>query len=77
MINIKVKDHEPFEKAFKRFTKACEKAGLIANIKKYQFFEKPCEARKRKENQAKRKLRKLMAELENPRRNRKGRSKRR
>ncbi len=43
MIHVKVKDHEPFEKAFKRFTKSCEKAGLIANIKKNQYYEKPSE----------------------------------
>lgn len=70
MINIKVKDNEPFEKAFRRFTKACEKSGLIANIKKYQFYEKPTEERKRKLNQAKRKQRKLQNELAKQRRRR-------
>ena len=64
MIHVKVKDNEPFEKAFKRFTKACEKAGLIANIKKNQFFEKPSDAKKRRLNQAIRKQRKLRLEQE-------------
>jgi small subunit ribosomal protein S21 len=59
MIYIKVRDNEPFEKAFKRFTKACEKAGLMADIKKHQHYEKPSEMRKRKENAARRKMRKL------------------
>ena len=59
MIYIKVRDNEPFEKAFKRFTKACEKAGLMAYIKKHQHYEKPSEMRKRKENAARRKMRKL------------------
>ena len=62
MINVKVRDNESFEKALKRFTKACEKSGLMAEIKKHQHDEKPSEQRKRKENAARRKMRKLMME---------------
>ncbi len=62
MITIKVRDNEPFEKAFKRFTKACEKSGLMSDIKRHQHFEKPSEQKKRKMNAAKRKMRKMMAE---------------
>ncbi len=60
MIHIKVRENETFEKALKRFTKACEKSGLMAEIKKHQHFEKPSERRKRKENAARRKIRKMM-----------------
>ncbi len=67
MIHIKVRETVPLEKAFRRVTKACEKAGLIANIKKYQYFEKPTEERKRKINQARRKARKLVSEIEKQR----------
>ena len=63
MITVKIRDNEPFEKAFKRFTKACEKSGLMADIKRHQHFEKPSEERKRRNNQARRKMRKLMAEI--------------
>ncbi|APF18342.1 30S ribosomal protein S21 [Caldithrix abyssi] len=63
MITVKVRDGEPFEKAFKRFTKACEKSGLMADIKRHQHYEKPSEQRKRKLSQARRKMRKLMAEM--------------
>ncbi|MEJ2634828.1 MAG: 30S ribosomal protein S21 [Calditrichia bacterium] len=62
MIHVKVRDNEPFERALKRFTKACEKSGLMSDIKKHQHFEKPSEQRKRKENSARRKIRKLMME---------------
>ncbi|MCK6621164.1 MAG: 30S ribosomal protein S21 [Calditrichaceae bacterium] len=62
MINVKVRDNESFEKALKRFTKACEKSGLMAEIKKHQHYEKPSERRKRKENSARRKMRKIMLE---------------
>ncbi len=61
---IKVREGEPFEKAFKRFTKACEKAGLMAEVRKHQRYEKPSEARKRKSNIARRKLRKMQSALE-------------
>ncbi|MBD3291199.1 30S ribosomal protein S21 [candidate division KSB1 bacterium] len=56
---VKVRDNESFEKAFRRFTKACEKSGLMSEIKKHQHFEKPSERRKRKMNAARRKQRKL------------------
>ncbi|OQX94929.1 30S ribosomal protein S21 [candidate division KSB1 bacterium 4572_119] len=59
MPSVKVREGEPFEKAFKRFTKACEKSGLMSEIKKHQHFEKPSERRKRKLNAARRKMRKL------------------
>lgn len=62
MINIRVRDNEPFERALRRFTKACEKSGLMADIKKHQHFEKPSERRKRKDNATRRKIRKLMYE---------------
>lgn len=62
MIHVKVRDNEPFEKALKRFTKSCEKSGLMSEIKRHQHFEKPSEQRKRKENAARRKIRKMMQE---------------
>ncbi|GAB4375078.1 MAG: 30S ribosomal protein S21 [Calditrichia bacterium] len=62
MIHVKVRENEPFEKALKRFTKSCEKSGLMSEIKRHQHFEKPSEQRKRKENAARRKIRKMMME---------------
>ena len=61
MPHIKIRDNEPFEKAFRRFVKSCEKSGLMAEIRKHQRYEKPSDARKRKSNAAKRKMRKLNA----------------
>jgi len=59
MPSVKVRNGEAFERAFKRFTKACEKSGLMSEIKKHQHFEKPSERRKGKLNTARRKMRKL------------------
>ena len=61
MPGVRVRDNEPFEKALKRFMKACEKAGLMSDIKKHQHFEKPSERKKRKLAAARRKMRKLQA----------------
>lgn len=60
MPNIKVHDNESFERAIRRFTKLCEKSGLMAEIRKHQRYVKPSEAKKRKSAAARRKMRKLM-----------------
>ena len=59
MPGVKVREEETFEKALKRFKKACEKAGIISEMKKHQHYEKPSERKKRKLNAAKRKRMKL------------------
>lgn len=61
---IKVRDNESFEKALRRFTKACEKAGLMSELRKRKHFEKPSEKKKRKLKLAQRKQRRLQM-LEN------------
>ena len=58
MTGVRVRDDENFERALKRFNKTCEKAGILSDIKKHQYFEKPSDRRKRKLNQAKRRNRK-------------------
>lgn len=58
MTGVRVRDDESFERALKRFKKTCEKAGILSDIKKHQHFEKPSERKKRKLNQARRRLRK-------------------
>ncbi|MBI5868889.1 MAG: 30S ribosomal protein S21 [candidate division Zixibacteria bacterium] len=58
MTGVRVRDDESFEKALKRFNKSCEKAGILSDIKKHQYFEKPSDRKKRKLNQARRRSRK-------------------
>ncbi|MBD3421860.1 MAG: 30S ribosomal protein S21 [Chitinivibrionales bacterium] len=55
MNGINVRDGEPIEKALRRFTKTCERAGILSDLKKFRHFEKPSEEKKRKMNAAKRK----------------------
>lgn len=59
MTGIKIRDDESFEKALRRFTKSCEKAGILSDIRKHQHFEKPSDRRKRKMNAARQKSRRF------------------
>ncbi len=48
MPNVRVKDNEPFEVAIRRFKRSCEKAGVLAEVRRREFYEKPTTERKRK-----------------------------
>lgn len=52
MPSVKVKDNEPFEIAIRRFKRTCEKAGIISEMRRHEFYEKPKWERKRKKAQA-------------------------
>jgi small subunit ribosomal protein S21 len=45
---IKIKESESFEGALKRFKKTCEKAGILTELRRREFYEKPTQERKRK-----------------------------
>lgn len=60
MPSVRVKEHEPFEVALRRFRRSCEKAGIFAEMRRREFYEKPTTVRKRKAAAArKRELKKL------------------
>ena len=46
MIEVNVKDTEPFEKALRRFKKKWEKAGILRDVRARAYYIKPSEARK-------------------------------
>ncbi len=48
MPSVKVKDNESFDFALRRFKRACEKAGILAEVHRREFYEKPTQVRKRK-----------------------------
>ncbi len=63
MPNVKVRENEPFDVALRRFKRACEKAGVLTEIRRREFYEKPSVMRKRKAAAAvKRHLKKLARE---------------
>jgi small subunit ribosomal protein S21 len=48
MPSVKLKENEPFDIAIRRFKRACEKAGVLAEVRRREFYEKPTSERKRK-----------------------------
>ncbi len=56
MAIVQVMENEPFEKAFKRFKRIVEKEGILTEVKRRQFYEKPSEKKKRKERQARKRI---------------------
>lgn len=48
MPSVRLRENEPFEVAMRRFKRTCEKAGILAEIRSREFYEKPTEIRKRK-----------------------------
>ena len=60
MPSVRVKESEPFEVAMRRFKRSCEKAGVLAEVRRREFYEKPTSERKRKAAAAvKRNLKKI------------------
>ncbi len=48
MPSVKVRENEPFDIALRRFKRACEKAGTLAEVHRREFYEKPTQIRNRK-----------------------------
>jgi len=56
MAVVYVQDNENFDKALKRFKKICEKEGILTEMKRREFYEKPSVKRKRKQRAARKRL---------------------
>ena len=60
---VRVKENEPFDIAMRRFKRSCEKAGVLAEVRKREHYEKPTTVRKRASAAAvKRHLKKISRE---------------
>jgi small subunit ribosomal protein S21 len=57
---IVVKDNESFESALRRFKKQCEKSGVLSEIRKREYYEKPSIKRKKKALAARKRLMKKL-----------------
>ena len=60
MPGIKVKEGESFERALRRFKKQCERAGISSELRKREYYEKPCVRRKKKQAAARKRLAKKL-----------------
>ena len=55
MANVVVGDNESFESLLKRFNKRVQQAGILAEARRREHYEKPSTKRKRKEAAKRRK----------------------
>jgi len=67
MPSVKIRNNESFDVGLRKFKRECEKAGIIPEIRKREFYEKPTAIKKRKAAAA------LKREARNQRNNRLGR----
>ena len=65
MPGVKVRENESFDNALKRFKKQCEKAGVLSEVRKREYYEKPSVKRKRKALAARKRILKKMRKENN------------
>jgi len=62
------KDNEPFEKLMRRFKKKVQDSGLLQDLTKKEFYEKPTSVKKRKKSAAKNRWLKELSKQQLPKR---------
>ena len=48
MPGVKIREGESYEQALRRFKRQCERAGILSELRKREYYEKPSEKKKRK-----------------------------
>ena len=61
-LRIKVRSGESVEQMLRRFKKMCEKEGLIKDVKKNAYYEKPSERRRRANRKSVKRMQKVQTE---------------
>lgn len=55
MPGLTIREFDNYESAIRRFKRACERAGVLADVRKHEFYEKPSVKRKKKSIMARKK----------------------
>ncbi|MGD0656440.1 MAG: 30S ribosomal protein S21 [Syntrophorhabdales bacterium] len=63
MPTIIIRDGESFESALRRFKKQCERTGILSEVKRREYYEKPSVKRKKKILAAKKRVLKKMRRM--------------
>ena len=63
MTGVYLDDRDSIEIAIKKFKKACEREGILTELKKREFYEKPSIKRKKKAIAARKRLMKKLKKL--------------
>ena len=61
MAGIKLRENEPIEAALKRFKRECDRDGILQEIKRREYYESPSVKRKRKAQEARRKMKRRVS----------------
>lgn len=64
--SVITKDNENINQTLRRFKKKVEEAGVLEDLRKHEFYEKPTSVRKRKKSAAKARWRKKLREQQLP-----------
>lgn len=64
MSGVRLRDGESFESLMKRFRKVLSKDGIMQDLKRIQFYEKPSKKRKKELMAARRRLLRKMKKAE-------------
>ena len=48
MPGVRVREREHFDAALRRFKRTCEKVGVLTELRRREYYEKPTQERKRK-----------------------------
>ncbi len=60
MAVVIVGDNEPVEKALRRFKRMVEQEGILTEVKRREFYEKPSQIKKRKERARRKRILKAL-----------------
>jgi len=58
MPSVRVSSEGSFEAALKKFKRECQRSGILSDVKRKEYYDKPSVARKKKEAAARKKARK-------------------
>ena len=64
MPSVKIRPNESFDVGLRKFKRACEKAGIIPEVRKREFYEKPTSVLKRKKRQLLRENKKIKERID-------------
>ena len=59
MVGIKVREGESIDDAVRRFKRACEREGILQEIKRHEFYKSPSIIRKEKLAESRRRKRRF------------------
>ena len=60
---VKVKENESFEQPLRRFKKTCEKAGILTELRRREYYDKPSIRKKKKAAAARKRALKKMRRM--------------